>query len=622
MITIGNTSQNMRFTNTLNMADFIIKQSTQRLSTGFRINSPADDPAGFQIAAGLQKQIRGTEVANQNSLMAQSYLSVADSALTSMMDSAFAAKNIASQALATTDPAKRAELQNLAKQFVEQMYKTESSAKFGEETIFATEGTKKGILTEEEAIAQGYTVIKTADELQAVASSNMSGKYILMEDIDLSSISNWEAIGKSGAEFKGTFDGNGFTISNLKIDKGTEDGQGFFGVAMNATIKNVQIVNASVTGKDSVGILVGNAAETTISNSSVSGNVTGGSSIGGMIGTMGSSGSSANSISNSFSNANVNGKMGAGGLVGTAAMNVSISNSYATGSVTGSDHVGGLIGLSVFSGLSIKNSYASGNVNSTSDATAASNFGGLIGKASGNGTISNSYSTGQVKATIGNRGGFIGNIDVPSLVVKDYAYANQTTSGVLNGSGIAVGTPGSGSVLQTSGKAPEWFSNTTNQKSILGGTGWDYSGKTPKLTWEIPPSETKPITFQVGADTSSNSTLTIDMALNIKGLKIDFSSDEAIRRTMDDCDAVTKQLEKKGTLFSANKSILDGILTYQENTYINLTDAKGRIVDTNIADETYRYSKAQIVAQTTTALKQQTANLNASICLSLIGGIK
>lgn len=615
MITIGNTYQNMRFTHTLNMADFVIKQSTQRLSTGYRINTPADDPAGFQIAAGLQKQIRGTEVANQNSLMAQSYLSVADSALTSMMDSAFAAKNLASQALATTDSTKRAELQNLANQFIEQMYKTESGAKFGEETIFATEGTKKGILTEEEAIAQGYTVIKSADELQALSTGNMNGKYILMEDIDLSSIANWEAIGKDGAEFKGTFDGNGYSISNLKIDKTTESYQGLFGKINGATVKNTQVVNANVKGKVSVGVLVGESTNGTITNCSTSGTVAAGSNFaGGLVGS-----AYGSNISNSFSTSSVVGKTWVGGFVGSAGGSTNISNSYATGSVTGDNTTGGFAGY-LRTNSNISNSYATGDVYSTSDATANSNFGGFVGECYGlDETISNSYSTGQVKATIGNRGGFIGNGN--DAVIKDYAYANQTTSGVLNGSGVATGTPASGSVLQTAPKATDWFKDTTNQKSILGGSGWDYSGKAPKLAWEVPPTETKPVSFQVGADTSSNSTLTIDMALNIKGLKVDFSSDEAIKKTMDDCDAITKQLEKKGTLFSANKSILDGILTYQENSYINLTDAKGRIVDTNIADETYRYSKAQIVAQSTTALKQQTANLNASICLSLIRGV-
>ena len=58
-------------------------------------------------------------------------------------------------------------------------------------------------LTEAEAIAQGYTVIKTAQDLQNI-SNNLSGKYMLMGDIDLSSLGTLSKSLIDGA-FKGTF---------------------------------------------------------------------------------------------------------------------------------------------------------------------------------------------------------------------------------------------------------------------------------------------------------------------------------------------------------------------------------------------------------------------------------
>ena len=51
-------------------------------------------------------------------------------------------------------------------------------------------------LSDEEALAQGYTLIKTADELQQIE-SNLSGKYILMNDIDLSGY-DWTPLGIAG----------------------------------------------------------------------------------------------------------------------------------------------------------------------------------------------------------------------------------------------------------------------------------------------------------------------------------------------------------------------------------------------------------------------------------------
>ena len=75
-------------------------------------------------------------------------------------------------------------------------------------------------LSEDEAIAQGYTVIKTAQDLDNIR-NDLDGKYILMNDIDLSSYSNWDPIGEvdvdtgTGQGFTGVLDGNGYTISNL-----------------------------------------------------------------------------------------------------------------------------------------------------------------------------------------------------------------------------------------------------------------------------------------------------------------------------------------------------------------------------------------------------------------------
>src|SRR5699024_135510 len=79
-------------------------------------------------------------------------------------------------------------------------------------------------MSEAEAIAAGYTVIKTAQDLQNI-NNDMSGKYILMGDIDLSGISDWAPIGHTDTEdwypqasFTGELNGNGYVIKNLTIN--------------------------------------------------------------------------------------------------------------------------------------------------------------------------------------------------------------------------------------------------------------------------------------------------------------------------------------------------------------------------------------------------------------------
>ena len=61
--------------------------------------------------------------------------------------------------------------------------------------------------------------------------------------------------------FNGTFDGQGHTISGIRIYKGGttnyDDNQGLFGLTDGATIKNVILADARITGREEVGGIVG-----------------------------------------------------------------------------------------------------------------------------------------------------------------------------------------------------------------------------------------------------------------------------------------------------------------------------------------------------------------------------
>ena len=112
-------------------------------------------------------------------------------------------------------------------------------------------------------------IISTADELFAFAKAvnedgnKFSGLTVfLTADIDLENKA-WTPIGQTGAtEFKGTFDGDGHTISNLNIDSSAQTGgnysSGLFGWAESGvTIKNVNIDGATVVGNHNVAVIVG-----------------------------------------------------------------------------------------------------------------------------------------------------------------------------------------------------------------------------------------------------------------------------------------------------------------------------------------------------------------------------
>lgn len=77
----------------------------------------------------------------------------------------------------------------------------------------------------------------------------------LLGDVDLSGEANWQPIGEETA-FKGTFDGNNKTISNLKCHK-QGDYVGLFANGSNATFKDLTIDGAELSGSGYIGALLG-----------------------------------------------------------------------------------------------------------------------------------------------------------------------------------------------------------------------------------------------------------------------------------------------------------------------------------------------------------------------------
>jgi len=157
-------------------------------------------------------------------------------------------------------------------------------------------------------------------------------------------INKWTPIGKSSylfeTLFKGTFDGNGFTISGIYINS-KSDYQGLFAES-NGTIKNLGVIASYVRGGMDIGGLAGrNNGE--ISKSYYVGDVigyeSGYSQIGGIAGT------NRGTISNSYSAGTASGDWKVGGLVGKNTLRSVINNSYSTVKVTGGKYdIGGLVG--------------------------------------------------------------------------------------------------------------------------------------------------------------------------------------------------------------------------------------------------------------------------------------
>ena len=83
--------------NALTRATWSLNQSLERMSTGHRINSAADDPAGSYFASGLNTQIRAISTVTRNVQLASNMISVAEGDMQSIMNNVERVKDLAMQ---------------------------------------------------------------------------------------------------------------------------------------------------------------------------------------------------------------------------------------------------------------------------------------------------------------------------------------------------------------------------------------------------------------------------------------------------------------------------------------------------------------------------------------------
>jgi hypothetical protein len=314
--------------------------------------------------------------------------------------------------------------------------------------------------------------IRTWHDLDAVR-NNVDGEYLLMNDLDSTTAGyeelagptanqgkGWQPIGIWPDPFTGSFDGQGFEIRDLFIDRPVEDHVGLFSfLETGAVIVDVAVIDADVTGQTYVGALVGHMHDGSMDNCHSTGNVTGDTEVGGLIGESGGA------VSNSYSTADVNGSFVVGGLIGQN--HGTVVKSYSTGRVLGDEYVGGLAGWNQEG--TVSDSYSTGKVDGVSL------VGGLVG--SNRATISSCHSAGNVT----------GLEDVGGLTGRNYEGTVSDCFWDIEASGQATSTGGTGKI-------------TAEMKDIatFPGAVWDIVAvdslgeRNPEYIWNIVDDESYP----------------------------------------------------------------------------------------------------------------------------------
>jgi len=233
-------------------------------------------------------------------------------------------------------------------------------------------------------------------ELVNAGDTNYNSKYYkLTTDIDLSgygtsntdfnSGKGWVPIGKDDSNaFRGTFDGNGNTITELDINDIDWDCVGLFGYVKGGTVQNLGVEEETVSGRFHVGGVAGYVDSSNVTNCYATGVVTSaGNCVGGVAGSVYSG-----SVTNCYATCAVT---CAGYVVGGVAGYVdssSVTNCYATGVVAGVGYcVGGVAGYVLNSGSVTYCAVLNPSVSGSSDVGRVVGFKGS-GALSGNAAFS------------------------------------------------------------------------------------------------------------------------------------------------------------------------------------------------------------------------------------------
>ncbi len=341
---------------------------------------------------------------------------------------------------------------------------------FAEGTIPLGSGTE----TEPYQIATLDNLLWLSTTESCWGSSSSPYYFIQTADINAYEAQNWNdgagfsPIGTDAdSPFNGSYDGQGYSIINLDINRPSQDYVGLFGYIESGKLININILFAEIYGYDKVGVLVGWLASnsgnlTIIENCTTTGLVDGRNEVGGLIGFAESKDQSTITVDNcntetvthfSYSHC--------GGLIGVAEAHASsslkIENSHSLGSISYNGNpgvngyiTGGLIGRTYsyqLSSISIIGCSSSSNVDGEGE------VGGFIGAADAgsdygydfdNSTleIMHCNATGQVVSHYPSNGGFIGMITSNTLVTifNCYSTGSVVTNSSSNGGFIGSAT--------------------------------------------------------------------------------------------------------------------------------------------------------------------------------------
>lgn len=584
-----------------------LNQAIERMTTGFKINHAKDNAANFSINTKLSSQISAYQVAETNVLMGLDLVSTAEESLNQIIDGYSRLRELAVNAVNGTNSAQsleaiKAEAESLLSD-IERNYK---NSEYNNIKLFhkyaEIDETKRVSKQSSFTAGETYYLSNTTDvvALQNFVNSGVDTtdvRFELARDIDMSGI-DFRGIGVDEQNsFKGTFDGCGYVISNLKINT-TEDNVGLFGCTKKASIENLGLENCDISGNSYTGGIVGLSTSTKISNSYCLGKVSGGGKVGGVVGETRSS----HIKSLYFKGKVVGGGSQVGGVSGALRLGGSFENCYSEGSVTGGgDHTGGLVGAH-YDGVRVSKSF------STSNVVGINNVGGLVGTSISG--IQNSFSTGNVVGQT-NVGGLVGSANSSLISCACSVYSNSK----------AVGGGTSSDVVDI--LTPEEL-RARYTPEVMGFTevnGWKIINDNLVLSWQKSGygvlNSKNEVNLQVGVNAGAASNIGFDISFDLGDIGEIFEIGLDNAESIELIDRNLQMLSRKATEYGTIQNRLQSVVEEITIKYDNLVSTQSTIRDADIAEESSEYIRNQILQQASATLLA-TANQTPNIALQLL----
>ena len=599
-------------------------KSTEKLSSGYKINRAADDAAGLSISEKMRKQIRGLDKASSNAQDGVSAVQTAEGALTEVHSMLQRMNELATQAAnGTNSDTDRGSIQDEIDQLTTEIDRVSETTKFNETYLLKgnVDGTSSdvkvaahdaglaGKLTDK---GNGTTVFNLDKELKDGDKVTIAGK-----EYTIGKTSNGSVLDKDDLNNSTTGYDTAANVGNATLNIG--DSVSYSGKTYTLTDK---VASSSVTGTNGNTFQVGdttytigaatagNTLTTADANKKIEEALAAGKQV-----TATKVGTDTNSYT--IVSSLEKGEVSKAGLADTKASTVAGAAIGGTATIAANDSVtvGGTTTTAATNAQSAKATY---------NAITALDAGDTVKIGSGEDAV-----TYTIVDSTDDEDASTYKLTKDSILskIQDGAIVDVNGGGAQTVIGD-IGSTGSDDSVITAKDAYAKMADELQKASSIGTDNAakvtnDGNGKFTITQGTVEVKDALSFSLHVGADADMTNKITVNVesmsaaGLGVKGLNVNDDTGVAATYAIDAIsDAISKVSSQRSAL-GAVQNRLEHTIDNLDNVSENTSSAESRIRDTDMAKEMVNYSKNNILAQAGQSMLAQANQSNQGV-LSLL----